>query len=342
MDLPIVAFELGAIAERLQTYTPACVLPLTTSAAGINDALMQTGQVTNTSHAKKEIAMDSNPIENQESVSEEIATSVELLTLPAGTYAFTVENGNSTTSSGEKVTLPALQVGIAPTNSPGAVEILESGTTSDRWLARRSDIVIVRISGESASLMLTSVRLPGTAPLAINVQRLVLEPGSDQIVEADGGAPDSRRRILVHIQNVGDVHFSEGWAGCVGETLWIEAFAIISAGTLPLESLEYCGVTADGYQTPWMSNQTLCGTRGQGMPMQGFAVRLTPEFTERYECTYRGKFLSGRTLGPFRNGDLCSSDIAGDPLRGIELYVAERSGSENKKPSAEVQYTNAA
>jgi hypothetical protein len=102
----------------------------------------------------------------------------------------------------------------------------------------------------------------------------------------------------------------------------------MSVGQLAPDSIEYCGVSSDGFETPWLSNQMLCGSRGQGMPMVGYAVRLKPDVAELYDVTYTGKFVSGSALGPFQNGDLCCSDVPGDPLWGMELRVAQRSLSE--------------
>ena len=108
----------------------------------------------------------------------------------------------------------------------------------------------------------------------------------------------------------------------------------IDCGSRPLRSglsdrltpgeIEYCGITADGFQTPWLGNQTLCGSRGRAVPMIGCAIRMKPEVAEQYECSYTGQFVSGRIRRPFSNGDICCSDLPHDPLWGIELCVTER------------------
>lgn len=280
-------------------------------------------------------------------VSQELAASVQLLTLPVGTYSFTVQGGASTSIAAEELAVPALQVALAPMKSPGTVEFLAGAATLDRWLARGSDMIIVRILGGSASLLLTSVRSSGSSVLEVDVRRLEAEPRfvGPELVAGQAAAPGAsgalQAEILAHIQNFGDIRFLDGWAGCLGQKLWIEAFAVTSVGQLTLDSIEYCGATADGFQTPWLSNQVLCGSRGRGMPLVGYAIRLKPEIAESYDCTYSGKFVSGTTVGPCKDGRLCRSDVPGDPLEGIELHVTERRISEPPTTAQEIQYSNA-
>jgi hypothetical protein len=124
--------------------------------------------------------------------------------------------------------------------------------------------------------------------------------------------------------------------------LWIEALSIRSLGPLSADVIEYCAVTADGFQTPWLGNQMLCGSRGRGIPMLAYAIRLKPEVADQYDCTYTGKFVSGSVIGPVKNGELCCSDVPRDPLWGIELRVTPRSVPEAKKPGSEFEHSNVA
>ncbi len=343
--LPIVAFDLGAIAERLRTHAAAELLPLSSKAADINDSVLRLVQRITTSDTQKELDMSDTSPTNDPPVSQELEASAKILTLPVGVFAFTVQGGASTIST-EELAVPALQLGVAPMKSRGNVEFLVGAATLDRWLARSSDTIIVRISGDSVSLLLTSVRSPGSSVLTINVQRIDTEPrpvapeleGSQ--AATDGAPGVLQAQILAHVENFGDIYFNDGWAGFIGQKLCIEAFAIVSIGRLEPDLIEYCGVTADGFQTPWLSNQILCGSRGRGMPLMGFAIRLKPEIAGRYECAYAGKFVSGATLGPFKDGDLCCSNVLGDRLEGIELRVTERFVSEAGVPGQEIQYSD--
>lgn len=283
---------------------------------------------------------------NDQPVSQELEASAKILTLPVGVFVFSVQGG-ATAISAEELAVPALQLGLAPMKSAGTVEFLAGAGTLDRWLTRSSDTFIARISGGSAALLLTSVRLPGSSPLTINVQRIDVKrqpvtselQGGPAATDSAGGVLPTQ--ILAHIENFGDVYFNDGWVGFSGQKLRMEAFAILSVGQLGPDSLEYRGVAADGFQTPWLSNQVLCGSRGRGMPLTGFAIRLKPHIAGRFDCTYSGKFGSGATFGPFKDGELCCSNLPGDPLEAMELWVAERVVTEPGAPGREVQYSDA-
>jgi hypothetical protein len=285
--------------------------------------------------------MDDASTSTQTPTAEWLETSIQFLPLPAGTYVFTVNQGAPSTAQAEELLLPAVQVGVAPMASEATVEFVSRVTTTDRWLSRRRDMILARISGGSASLALTSLSARDLPVLDINIQRLNAdmaaegaELGSAASSETPGLFP---ARIIAHIQRIGDVPFADGWAGCIGERLWIEAFAIGSAGAITPDLIEYCGVTADGLQTPWLSNQVFCGSRGRGTPMMGCAIRFKPPAAEQFDCIYTGQFVSGKVIGPFKNGDLCSSDQPLDPLWGIEVYAAERSRTAGEIPSGDAQ-----
>jgi hypothetical protein len=257
---------------------------------------------------------------------ESLNSAVQVLTLPAGLYSFTVK-GETTTQSSDGLTVPALQLGLAPVRPVGNVDFITGASTLDRWLARDSDMIIVKITGGEASLLLTSLRYPSSPALAVDVKRLNADIQASAS-NLDGGRsasepPELPVEMLTHIRNVGDLQFTGGWAGWPGMKLWIEAFAVSVPGHPSAGLVEYRGIAANGMRTGWLSGSALCGTRGAGVPMLGFAVKLRPEFAERYQCEFSGKFLSGGTVGPLHNGELCVSELANDPLEGMQIRITE-------------------
>jgi hypothetical protein len=92
--------------------------------------------------------------------------------------------------------------------------------------------------------------------------------------------------------------------------------------------VEYKGLTGSGFETPWLSDDEMCGTKGMSVPLVGFAVRLKPgAATANYDCEYSGYFKSGLTVGPLRNGAPCRSTVANDPLEGIQLTIRRRAAA---------------
>jgi len=270
--------------------------------------------------------MEPTPSTEAESAVPELAATVQILTLPVGLYAFTVQSGTTRPANG--LALPALQVAPAPMRSAGTLEFLGGPSTLDRWLTGSGDVVTLKITGGDASLLLTSLRGPDSVVLSIDVKRLdaVAAPEAAEATQptppADG---ETRVLTLVHVPHFGDLTFVEGWAGRPTENLWIEGFSIRVDEPHDPTVLEYCGVTEVGDLTPWTSAGEFCGTRGTGVPLVAFAVRVNQAVAPGYSCAYAGQFLSGAVIGPLNDGRLCRSESPGDPLVAIELRLeAER------------------
>jgi hypothetical protein len=281
--------------------------------------------------------MDAIATKDESAASPELSASVQTITLPVGTYAFTVKEGGDPAASPDgALTLPALQISLAPIRSGGNIEFLSGATTLDRWLVRNTDVIMARITGGDVSLLLTSVRAPNSPVLGIDIRR-VESPGESASTQADsensGVLP---MRVVAHIRNVGDIYFNDGWIGCLGSQLWVEGFAVLSTIDLAPDTVEYCAINSEGFQTSWSSNQEICGSRGMGLPLLGFAVRLKPEVADRYDCQYSGRFVSGTTVGPMKNGVLCHSNVPGDPLWGIQLQISARGEASGPKAVEEI------
>ncbi len=335
--LPIVAFDLGAQAERLRQYPTAMLLPLLASPEELNTALSgfrkSSTSLPRQEDADLEQEVSTGVPRSPMRQSGGLTSSVQVLKLPPGLYSFAVRSGGSERDASGILALPALQLGLAPTRSSANVAFFTGGSTIDRWLANQSDVIFVKITGDDAALLLNSVRTQEGHALAVDVKHL----------DTDGAPPVGRLgsvslepwelsnclpvRLLAHLKSIGDLEFQNSWAGWPGHELWIESFAVSAVGHLPPDSLEYRGVVANGYETPWLRNRAVCGTRGGGSPLIGFAVRLKPEFKDRYECSYSGRFISGLTVGPLKGEILCSSERSGDPLEAIEILILDRHNS---------------
>jgi GT2 family glycosyltransferase/glycosyltransferase involved in cell wall biosynthesis len=337
--LPVVAFDLGAVAERVRAAGTGVLLPLDTPTEQINAELLRIGAAERPSDAKPRSSdakpiqdarpMDMNSVTETADPSAQLSATVQLLTLSEGLYAFTVQSGG--TDAPTALRLPALQVGLAPLRSAGTVEFLCGPTTVDRWLTAGGDVVTVRIAGGEAALLLTSVRSATSGVLAIDVRRLdgtpvalpaaAPAPAAPFEVSPEVPSTDPRVIALVHVPYLGDLTFVAGWAGKPSENLWIEAFSVIVERPEGDPVLEYCGVSEDGKVSEWLAEGELCGARGRGVPLIAFALRVRAEAHGEYLCRYRGRFLSGAVIGPFDDGRFCRSEAPGDPLVALELTL---------------------
>jgi hypothetical protein len=273
-----------------------------------------------------------------------LSASVQILPLPAGLYLFSVKASaaNGIHLDGQ-LRLPALHVGLGPGVRSDQVEFIAGPATNGAWLFAKEDLLVTKVGNLGATLVLTSVRAPGGEVLTIKVERLdanrdeavpiapltAAEPGREKPLPLDASvaAESLPLQITAHIRTRGDMSFSHAaWAGCLAPGLWIESFSIRPLEQFSAQDIEYKALTGSGFETPWLSDDTMCGTKGMSVPLVGFAARLKPNSGQAtaYDCEYSGYFKSGLTVGPLRNGAPCRSTVANDPLEGIQMRIALR------------------
>jgi GT2 family glycosyltransferase/glycosyltransferase involved in cell wall biosynthesis len=329
-DLPIIAFDIGAVAERLRQAGRGVLLPLDTPPSMLNDLLIRNAH----EQAAQTAAPQATPMplhgeppmqaphHDTAAAPPELTATVQVITLPIGVYAFTVTGGGAPYTQG--LAVPAFQVTQAPVNSEAKVEFLSGPATRDRWLTRSGDLVLTKISQTSAALLLTSLRTPDSGALAIDIRRL----DADSTLPAAAAPPAEngalRPQVLVHVQNVGDQEFAGGWAGRIEDNYWIEGFAIRATETGADAMLEYKSVDYLARESEWTGGGALSGSRGAGTPLTAFAVRMNGTAAADYRCSYSGRFVSSAIVGPLADGALCRSEQSDDPLVGIELRIERR------------------
>lgn len=148
---------------------------------------------------------------------------------------------------------------------------------------------------------------------------------------AAAGPQDIGAEILLHIMSLGDRRYVEpGWAPNTGpgSKKQIEAISIRPRDGLTPSAIEFRVFAQEGRATAWVSNGNYAGTRGRNLPLTGFAVRPSPGLGERLEITYEGSFIQGGVVGPKRNGELCESPVADDPLEAVRVTILDQGAGE--------------
>jgi hypothetical protein len=281
--------------------------------------------------------------------------STQVLALPRGLYLFSVVKAPEIPiKTPEESSLPSIEIGPGPGVPADQVQLFASPNMTGLRLRATGDVIVGRVSREGAAVLLTSMRPPDMAPLEIQIQRLDTrtvdrnpEAAAPKAVEktgitgSAGGAKsgkasalaqissisgDVRLQIVGHIQNRGDVPFIDTlWAGFLGSGLSIEALSVAAAGAFEGGKIEYKTLDATGGETPWASDAALCGSRGRGLPLTGFCVRVRPKSGGAlYDCEYSGAFTSGQVVGPVKNGAPCRSTTPGDFLEAVQIKMLKR------------------
>ena len=203
--LPVVSFDLGAIAERLRAAGLGLMLPLELTAAQINDRIMarvaedrifdatEDGGVRERRPAarsayvqkpgpaatelgklrKIKVPTIMKPTAGEPTQEEGLSASVQVLPLPAGLYLFSVKAASPLTERvAGKLHLPAMHVGLGPGVGADQVEFIAGPGTAGAWLFAQGDVLVAKVNSAGATLILTSVRDSEGKVLSIEVERL--------------------------------------------------------------------------------------------------------------------------------------------------------------------------
>ncbi len=136
-------------------------------------------------------------------------------------------------------------------------------------------------------------------------------------------APDIAGLIATaHVSNHGDITGdAAAWVGVAGQR--IEGFSLIPYGSTTTVPIEYRGVVAGTDDPCWSKAGSFVGTRGQALPLFGFAVRLPKDVAQDFTCLYEGDFGGGESVGPVRDGAACRS-ATGAPLQALRVTIRKR------------------
>lgn len=302
-----------------------------------------------TFHARGGSLMIGSVASAEATQSSQIKATAQNLTLEPGFYSLMVTGGGAAAAPGE-LPLPSVQLAAAP-NTPAGVTVEMIASVPGNWLTKPGDTAIIKVTGGTANVILSSYKHidrtnallslqfariddvpPAAAPPAVapapTAAPLAAAPFTAVARPPVSAFRAPRTEILAHVQRQGDVRFADSnWAGAVGQRLWIEAYSITPVEGLAPADIEYKGLTANGWETPWISGGNMCGSRGLGTPLIGFSIRLRGAAAERFDCVYEGAFVSGFRSPAGQNGSPCRSDAIGDPLEGILLRLVEKQGA---------------
>jgi hypothetical protein len=254
-----------------------------------------------------------------------------VIELGQGLYALDIGELGSAQGLLSGLRLPMAQISVTSFAGQGdRVEIVGSAGTGT-WFGPEGGTAIVK-SSSSGHVLLTAYG-PPAKPVAlptVEIRRLDRSPPvGAQLRSVEPAAPpqEVQTEIVLHIERTGDRRFpGHGWVGNRGRKLRVEAFSIRPLDILRARDIEFKALGPNRRQTPWVTDAKLAGTRGQGLPLTGFAVRLSADAGERFDVVYEGAFFESGIVGPNRNGELCFPPIADDPLEAINLRIVPRLG----------------
>lgn len=267
-------------------------------------------------------------------------TTARMLRIDEGLYALRVGELVGAAAEVTGMMVPAAHVSAPFAEDGNAVEIVASFPRSGHWVGREGGTLILRAPSGGGFVVVTAYGAPGqeAADLALQLRRLdgadlpgVPVAGSE-VAAAPGpraagltGTRDIAAEILLHIERAGDRVFpGRGWVGALGRRMRIEGFSIRPTEQLAPTDIEMKGYLPNGGETPWVPGGTLCGTRGRGLPLIGFALRIVPQRADRFDVLYQASFFKGGISETHRNASPCRAPGGDDPMEAINVRIVER------------------
>jgi hypothetical protein len=262
-----------------------------------------------------------------------IAGRARSIHLEEGLYTLTVGATDASGASASGLAFPATCIVPAPAEDGLPVTVI-TRDNAPGWVGAEGGAVVVRVPPGGGKILVTAYGFSDDARLP-QIQILDVDSlGKSEGAAIPAAAPpriaagrEIASELILHIERHGDRRFpSQGWAGNPGQRLRVEGFAIRPLEIIAPGDLEYMAHGPGGRQTPWVADAKLCGTRGRGLPLTGFAIRLAARLRDRFDVVYEGYFFDSGVIGPARNGEPCQPAAVDDPLAAIRLRVIERAG----------------
>ena len=258
----------------------------------------------------------------------------QCLTFEEGLYALIIEGLSPRSNAVTNSTFPATYISAGPSERRASVALMSSSGEAPGWLGAKGGTVIVKVPADGGSVLVATygvtqdVALP---PLRILDLNHLSEPEGTAglpIASADRSGREIACELILHIQRQGDSRLrARGWVGNPGQRLRVEGFAVRPLEAINPAQIEYMAFGLGGRQTPWVTDARLCGSRGRGLSLTGFAIRLVPALREKFDVVYEGYFFESGIAGPARNGEACLPSTDNDPLNAIRLRIIERPGA---------------
>jgi len=262
-----------------------------------------------------------------------LSSLARVVRLEAGLYALVLGPSVTAAPPGGDIPLPTTSIASGPVDGRAPVEIAFTSGEFPGWLGTEGGTAIAKVPAGGGTVVVTSYGITDEAalPQLQLVQLKGAAAAATIIATVPAAQPLARGReirieMTAHFERQGDRQMLvNGWVGTPGQRRRIEAFGIRPLEEIRPAEIEYMALGPGSRQTPWVSDARLCGTRGRGLPLTGFAVRVAPALRQGFDVVYEGSFFASGIIGPRRNGEPCAAPLADDPLEAIRLRVIKRS-----------------
>jgi hypothetical protein len=269
-----------------------------------------------------------------------LTASAKLIELAHGLYGLSIGETKGKPGEVAGLAIPATHIAALPVDGVAGVEVFAAAIGPAGWLGPKGGTVAIKIPSDRGHVLITTYQLADGEAVPLDIQIVRIDRPVPQTPAAPStgeiAAPEPARdavrggvnlEVVLLIDPIGDRRFIGGdWIGSRGQGRRIEAFSVRPLEKLASTDIEYKAYGPGGRETPWVTAAALCGTRGQGIALTGFAVRLAAAPSERFDVVYQGAFVESGVTAPRRNGEPCVSSRIDDGLEAMHIRLIERAG----------------
>jgi hypothetical protein len=210
---------------------------------------------------------------------------------------------------------------IAFCPTPGAVTFLGENAGEMAYLRRAGEAIALRVGARGANIHVAEIAPGGAAGATIIVTVGRLDP------PLQAPPPRGPLAILAHVQNQGDRMFAaDDWAGGRDAQNAVEGFAVNWTQRAQGVEIECATDAADGAPV-WRPAGAFMGTRGHGVPLTGFALRLSGPNAGQYTLDYRGRFADGSEAAA-QPGEFCHGPTGKEALVALRVTLKHHAAAQ--------------
>lgn len=286
------------------------------------------------------------------SVSSELQVSTSIVTLQPGLYAFRYQAAKPEAGRMYAASLARAPMGTGKVEFFGSDAHDKAGGTGDAELRHLEDCVVVRVSQDTASVLIAEYfadrdALQGRVAIVIDRLDGPQVKNKSKTSDAAPALPYSLKtlsafgdvlplRLLGHIERKGDVSVAQGWLGDPQGTARMEGFMAEWAQQAPTDLELYYGCAASGQnKINMVPVGTFAGTRGKALPVNVVCFDLKGKNREQYKLIGQAVFAGAAPM-TIQAGKVLSGPNGNEPLVAFYLVaIRTRQKADNKKSAWE-------
>lgn len=228
----------------------------------------------------------------------------------------------------------------------GSVDFFPAESVTRNTLVKPGDCIVLRVRGESATLVATEFYSGSPTVIRLQVERIdVAAPKAGSISPIDAPRSLAEGEVMInlvgHIQNRGDVVVKNDWLGKPGTVNRLEGFAIRAEGLPPTVKLVYGVKFFSQAFKPQMSKEgKFVGTRKKAQGIQSVIFTLEGADAEQYalggDVAFSGSI--GCNIVP---GVELKGPQGEEHLVGINLKIQKKSATDPAEDESDGLWTEA-